>query len=211
MTDNEIIKALECCSKQNACNEECPLCDLEHLAVCMPTLLGNALDLINRQKEQIKKLENIDRFATKTIEKQSAEIKRLNGRVEATEISKQKLLSCFKTAKSEAITDFAERLKNEIISDTAYGCDANQQSGYYDYSIKIGDIPEYIDNLVKEMTESVNYGASKMTEQKKARVFRVVRKWMERRCYNDQIRSNKNPGGACSGISNGGNQKCFTH
>ena len=42
-------------------------------------------------------------------------------------------------------------MKNEIISDTAYGCDSNQHSGYYDYTIKIGDIPEYIDNLVKEM------------------------------------------------------------
>lgn len=53
--------------------------------------------------------------------------------------------------KTEAIKDFAERLKNEIINDTAYGCDSSQHSGYYDYKIKIGDITEYIDNLVKEM------------------------------------------------------------
>ena len=51
----------------------------------------------------------------------------------------------------EAVKEFAEKLKNEIISDTAYGCDSTQHSGYYDYKIKIGDIPEYIDNLVKEM------------------------------------------------------------
>ena len=52
MTDNDIIKALECCSKQNQCNEECPLCDLDNLAYCIHTLIGNALDLINRlQKE----------------------------------------------------------------------------------------------------------------------------------------------------------------
>ena len=50
---------------------------------------------------------------------------------------------------NEAIKEFVERLKNEITSETAYGCDTNQHSGYYDYSIKIGDIPEYIDNLVK--------------------------------------------------------------
>ena len=56
------------------------------------------------------------------------------------------------TARNEAIKEFAERLKNEIISDTAYGCDCNQHSGYYDNTIKIGDIPEYIDNLVKELT-----------------------------------------------------------
>ena len=55
--------------------------------------------------------------------------------------------------KSEAIKEFAERLKIEIISDTAYGCDCNQHSGYYDNTIKIGDIPEYIDDLVEEMME----------------------------------------------------------
>lgn len=53
--------------------------------------------------------------------------------------------------KAEAYKEFAERLKNEIIGDTAYGCDTNQHTGYYDYQIKIGDIPEYIDNLLKEM------------------------------------------------------------
>lgn len=53
--------------------------------------------------------------------------------------------------RAKVIKEFAERLKNKIISDTAYGCDCNQHSGYYDYRIKIGDIPEYIDNLVKEM------------------------------------------------------------
>ena len=53
--------------------------------------------------------------------------------------------------KAEAYKEFAERLKNEIINDTAYAYDSTQHSGYYDYQIKIGDIPEYIDNLVKEM------------------------------------------------------------
>jgi hypothetical protein len=55
------------------------------------------------------------------------------------------------TTKAEAYKEFAERLKNEIINDTAYACDSTQHSGYYDYQIKIGDIPEYIDNLLKEL------------------------------------------------------------
>lgn len=58
MTDNEIIKALECCSNGNACQEECPLNDLEDLAYCMSTLLQNTLDLINRQKAEIEDLQN---------------------------------------------------------------------------------------------------------------------------------------------------------
>ena len=53
--------------------------------------------------------------------------------------------------KHEAYKEFAEKLKNEIINDTAYACDSTQHSGYYDYQIKIGDIPEYIDNLLKEL------------------------------------------------------------
>ena len=42
----------------------------------------DALDLINRQKAEIEKCENIIRFADKTIEKQSAEIERLSKQVE---------------------------------------------------------------------------------------------------------------------------------
>lgn len=51
----------------------------------------------------------------------------------------------------QAVREFAEKLKNKVIEDTAYGCDSNQHTGYYDYTIKIGDIPEYIDELVKEV------------------------------------------------------------
>lgn len=57
----------------------------------------------------------------------------------------------YKNIKAEAYKEFAEKLKNEIINDTAYACDSTQHSGYYDYQIKIGDIPEYIDNLLKEI------------------------------------------------------------
>ena len=94
------------------------------------------------------------------INRQKAEIERLNEKITAKDESNYYLMGQLRlekeirlTAKSEAIKEFAERLKIEIISDTAYGCDCNQHSGYYDYTIKIGDIPEYIDNLVKEMME----------------------------------------------------------
>ena len=92
MTDNEVIKALECCSSENG-KDDCLTCpNFKDFVDCKEDLSAIALDLINRQK---------------------AEIERLKGRVEATEISKQKLLSCFKTAKTEAIKEFAERLKME--------------------------------------------------------------------------------------------------
>ena len=51
MTDNEIIKALESCSKHNCCNE-CPnfhtLCEGDSTV-----MVRKALDLINRQKAEI--------------------------------------------------------------------------------------------------------------------------------------------------------------
>ena len=53
--------------------------------------------------------------------------------------------------KAEAYKECIEKVKNEIINDTAYACDSSQHSRYYDYQIKIGDIPEYIDNLLKEI------------------------------------------------------------
>ena len=101
MTDEEVIKALECCLAKENCEEisceNCPY-DLNRVYECKETMLQNAIDLINRlksqnkefdekivmqmgliefQKEEIKKLENIERIATKTIETQSAEIERL--------------------------------------------------------------------------------------------------------------------------------------
>lgn len=54
MTDNEIIKALECCS--NGENNDCVSCVLhsEFSSNCIRTLTKNAVDLINRQKEELK-------------------------------------------------------------------------------------------------------------------------------------------------------------
>lgn len=58
MTDNEIIKGLECCgSPYNRCFE-CPLCEMERVK-CSTELAAKALDLINRQKLEIKNLERI--------------------------------------------------------------------------------------------------------------------------------------------------------
>lgn len=56
MTDNEIIKALECCISGQPCKEtKCPFykkgCEIDIYAV-----EKYALDLINRQKAEIEKL-----------------------------------------------------------------------------------------------------------------------------------------------------------
>ena len=59
MTDNEIIKALECCISHKgnvACKSGCPFHEQELCIEDGDALLKHSLDLINRQKSQIKTL-----------------------------------------------------------------------------------------------------------------------------------------------------------
>ena len=112
MTDNEIIKAVECClAKENCEVISCEKCPLEKQYECMDIMFHQTLNLINRQK---------------------AEIESLKHRKTELQIRNQELPH----EKSEAIKEFAEKLKN---------CFAI--SGDY------LDIINIIDNLVKEMTE----------------------------------------------------------
>lgn len=58
MTDNEIIKALECCNLQRNGNcTECPLRYSGDWWVCSAIILKSALDLINRQNAEIARLQ----------------------------------------------------------------------------------------------------------------------------------------------------------
>lgn len=120
MTDEQIIRALECC-KIGEC-DDCPFCNVKE--DCEVELPEEALNLINRQK---------------------AEIERLNKAIKGREQLVNTLNKCYKQAKSEAIKEFANRLKNS--------------NGFYDSIRAIGNVDKMdcvvncIDNLVKEMTE----------------------------------------------------------
>ena len=127
MTDEEIIKALKCCSKSPRLCVNCPADEK-----CLDDVYfieKQSLDLINRQKAEIERLQsNRDVWQTGYV---SIEAK-------AWELSRQ-----LNTAKAEAIKDFAERLtdKAELVRVNAF------RSKWM-----ISD--EDIDNLVKQMTES---------------------------------------------------------
>lgn len=87
MTDNEIIKALWCCSKGDVNYEQCPangLCDTDDYC-----FTGAILDLINRQKAEIEML-------NKTL---------------VFEIN-----SAFERGKAEAHKEFAERLCEDRVA-----------------------------------------------------------------------------------------------
>ena len=158
MTNEEAIKKLSVYSSTNG-SGQCTLIEHEEAKI----IAINALETVDRQQAEIGRLKEenqnaVRRFANE-LQSKFAGHSDYHGDTILTKIICLKEGKEIKVAKpidrneikSEAYKEFAERLKDEIISDTAYGCDSNQHSGYYDYTIKIGDIPEYIDDLLKEM------------------------------------------------------------
>lgn len=125
MTDEDIIKALEYCNKPVR-ESKCTECAFNHTYKCTHNMLNATLDLINRQQ---------------------AEIERLNEKITTKDESNYYFMGQLRTAreelqtaKHEAVKEFAERLKNFKIKPD-YPWD--------DYIVT----ESAIDNLVKELTE----------------------------------------------------------
>ena len=142
MSENDIINALKL--HNDGCR--CSLCPYKEYGLnCLHKLAVDALDLINRQQAEIKQLETVERFATKTIEKQSAEIERLQNYNENLQTANTALSNEILEIKSEAIKELAERLKK---SDEFWDC--IRTIGNVD---EIDCVINTIDNLVKEMKD----------------------------------------------------------
>lgn len=121
MTDNEIIKALECC--KGYLTNDCAICqNVEKYPRCNEFLNEIALDLINRQK---------------------AEIESLNIELQSMRSAANSYKMHYETTKSEAIKEFAERLKEKKYKSCEWS------HGEHPYVVEECDI----DELVKEMTE----------------------------------------------------------
>ena len=125
MTDNEIIKALECCMKTEFISD-CAKCEML-ASDCKDTLIENALDLINRQKAEIERL-------TETLDGETTENMRLKHEIEKLE--------------NESYRAKVEISKHYDYMDKA----ANEAIDVFANSLKI-KLNRMIDNLVKEMTE----------------------------------------------------------
>lgn len=87
MTDEQIIKALECCYIHSACTG-CPCAGSD--VDCLVGVGEGAIDLINNQKADIERLREDNSSLNETV---------------------SNLLNQFKNIKSEAIKEFVERLK----------------------------------------------------------------------------------------------------
>ena len=141
MTDNEIIKALECCANCESCDFETTNCPLVEEMECRSLLAQKALDLIHRQQAENDTLKNVIRKSF--LEKAGCNIDPL------AEI------------KSEAYKEFADRLKeldgydNHTFDDCVSSLLVSDAyiKGRYE---KINEIWNTIDNLLKEMTDNKN-------------------------------------------------------
>ena len=127
MTDNEIIKALECCSIA----QDCTPCKYEPSEYekgtigCCNELMKNAIDLIKRQQTEIKQLQIALFKQEETIQLISKE--------------KQEYFVKSLAVKSEAITEFAKRLKDMHNHNTTS-------------VVSLVTVFDNINRLVKEMT-----------------------------------------------------------
>jgi hypothetical protein len=165
MTDNEIIKALECCSSQkvNAC-DDCPF--YERCYNNDEFIEKEAIDLINRQKAEIDRqkdhieLLEIEKQAIKkdseksrtaameVIKKQDAEIERLKKVVSHLEDYANGVAD---QVKAEAVKEFAERLKSFLAINCRTVSEDNPNTDDIIFGYEIDDVDIFIDNLVKEM------------------------------------------------------------
>ena len=129
MTDNEIIKALEHCSSGGYC-KDCPAPPKKtNHESCWDALMKKSVEIINRQKAEIDRLNHVRAELSKGIDIWIDIAKRETGYVEL--------------ARAEAIKEFAEKLKDRV-------------SCIPQHHFTLAEVQYYIDNLAKEMTEETS-------------------------------------------------------
>ena len=135
MSDNEIKKALECCSKGNQCKSDCPYDNEDDSCIeCTSLLTKYALDLINRQQAEIERL-------NKARQRQAQFLGEERGQ-------KYELLNKIGTAKTEAIKEVLSVLETTIEESDKYIREYEDSKEQRAYNKALRDVY----NLVKEMT-----------------------------------------------------------
>ena len=133
MTDEQIIKGLECCADDSVIRcEECPY-GVNIFACNQMQMRKDALDLINRQQAEIEKLDKESTNIVKMLDEKCDECIEFNNR----------------RAKAEAIKEFAERLHchcESIINEPW-----NEKAYPNSWACAYKEFEDVIENLVKEM------------------------------------------------------------
>ena len=149
MTDEQIIKALDCCGNREV--HFCTLCPMfkqnKENDFCQEDLAKKAFRLINRQQAEIEEFKTLCDMQDKIMLEQKVILEAINDEFNPlpfeTDFDK-----AIKEAKSEAIKEFAERLYRRI--------------GYCDLPNLV--VKSHIDNLAKEMTEPTKLEHSSLCE-----------------------------------------------
>lgn len=171
MTNLEIIKGLRACANGTECRR-CPYST--ESATCVNDLMPDTLDLITQRKAEVKELKNLCVSKDIIIKGQEAKIEALKmdnqqlqkdnfianenadaafqeGLNEAQDLYAEQVKS---EAEAKVIEDFVEKLKDKIINTPSK---FSAEKGIHDFltgsAHRQHEILDYIDNLVKEMTE----------------------------------------------------------
>lgn len=150
-TDEQTVKALECCAINCSC-DGCPANYEEHDDLCARYIKRLALDLINRQKAEVEKLQKVNadlneslRLAAEANKDLKAEVERLKTEQMMAEGYADALEE---RAKVESIKEFVRRFKETTSSIVGL------RGGVEIYETKIYQIrATSFDNPVAEMTE----------------------------------------------------------
>ena len=155
MTDNEIIKALECHIKRQ-CWNDCPNATEERQLLnkpCSQMIAEDTLSLINRQKAEIDGWQQLANLAIDTqnemndiIIEQKAEIERLEKLSEKLLTDFNGLSGVIKRANAVAIKEFAKTVKSRSHAVLRAHCNIDA----------IGEFEDCVNNLVKEMVGDGN-------------------------------------------------------
>ncbi len=107
MTDNEIIKALECCNKSDS-GKSCFECSYrQYCPDCLTRRNKDIIDLINHQKAEIERLHSEVKEKTETIDF-------LKDQSVGWSIDFCNLKAKLNTAKTEAVKEFVMRFEKKI-------------------------------------------------------------------------------------------------
>ena len=129
MTDNEIIKALDCCANCESCDFETTNCPLVEEMECRSLLAQKALDLITRQRTEIERLKE--------------EKSKLENKIDEMYPLVMQLPNAMQQAKSEAYKEFANKLEEEYGIFTPLGVNWIEEVK----AVRVSDI----DKILKEM------------------------------------------------------------
>lgn len=131
-TDEEIVRALECCLCDNS---ECLQCQKKELCkIECDELATKTIDLINCQKAEIERIQKARQKQAQFLTEQKAQ--------------KYELIDKLSRAKSEAYKEFAEKLKEKL--DDCYIVSDGEYCGF-----DCSDVHKCIENILIEMVGEI--------------------------------------------------------